>query len=29
MRYLKPFPTLAVGALLGYLVVPRVLAKIR
>jgi hypothetical protein len=28
MKFFKPFPTLAVGIALGYLVVPRVLAKV-
>jgi hypothetical protein len=29
MRYFKPFTTLAVGALLGYLVGPKVVSKVR
>lgn len=28
MRYLKPFSTLAVGIVLGYWVVPKVMAKV-
>lgn len=28
MRYLKPWTTLAVGIALGYLVVPKVMAKV-
>jgi hypothetical protein len=28
MKYLKPFSTLAVGIALGYLVVPKVMAKV-
>lgn len=29
MRYLKPFSTLAVGMVLGYLVGPKIVAKVR
>lgn len=28
MRYLKPFSTLAVGVVIGYWVVPKVMAKV-
>ena len=28
MKYLKPFSTLAVGIVLGYWVVPKVMAKV-
>lgn len=28
MRYLKPWTTLAVGVLLGYVVVPKVMQKV-
>lgn len=28
MQYLKPFTTLAVGIAIGYLVLPKVLAKV-
>lgn len=29
MRYMKPFSTLAVGMVLGYVVVPKVLSRLR
>lgn len=28
MKYLKPFTTLGVGILIGYMVVPKILAKV-
>lgn len=28
MRFLKPFSTLAVGVLIGYMVVPKIMAKV-
>jgi hypothetical protein len=28
MKYLKPFSTLAVGVVIGYLVVPKIMAKV-
>jgi hypothetical protein len=28
MRYLKPFSTLAIGIAVGYLVVPKILARV-
>lgn len=28
MKFLKPFTTLGVGILLGYMVVPKILAKV-
>lgn len=28
MKYLKPFSTLAVGIVVGYLVVPKIMAKV-
>jgi len=29
MRYMKPYTTLAVGLVLGYFVVPKIVAKVR
>lgn len=29
MQYLKPWTTLAVGMVLGYLVVPKIISKVR
>lgn len=29
MRYMKPYTTLAVGILLGYFAVPKIVAKVR
>jgi hypothetical protein len=29
MKYMKPFSTLAVGIVIGYLVVPKVISKVR
>lgn len=28
MRYLRPFSTLAIGIVIGYLVVPKVMARV-
>jgi hypothetical protein len=28
MRYLKPFSTLAVGVVIGYLVVPKIMSRV-